>query len=271
MGTSSQVPAARSAVQVLRFLAGQAGPATAADIARGLDLPRSSVYHLLAVLAEEGFITHLPEERRWGLGLAALDLGSAYARQAPLARLGRPVVAKLVDTTGESAHLAVLHGTEVLYLVEERAHGRPALVTDVDVRLPAHLTASGRAILAALPPVQVRALFPASHPFVDRTGSGPRTPRELRDLLRVTRARGHAEEDGDVTPGLASVGRAALDHTGRPVAGLTVTFLSDQADAVRRASLAAAVGRAADELGRRLGGLRRGPTLRAPAPEPPPI
>ena len=54
----------------------------------------------------------------------------------------------------------MLHGRDVLYVVEERAPGRPPLVTDVGVRLPAHLTASGRAILAALPAAQVRALYP---------------------------------------------------------------------------------------------------------------
>lgn len=252
MGASSEVPAARAAVRVLTYLAAQAGPSPAAAIAQGLGLPRSTVYHLLAVLAEEGFVVHLPEERRYGLGVAALGLGSAYARQAPLTRLGRPVVARLVEATGESAHLAVLHGREVLYLVEERAPGRPVLVTDVDVRLPSHLTASGRAILAGLPPAQIRALFPGPAAFADRTGRGPHTLRELRTLLRETRERGWATEDGDVTPGLTSVGRAAVDHTGHPVAGIAVTFADDAAPQ-RRADLAEAVGRAASELSRRLG------------------
>lgn len=256
MGTSSRVPAARNAVRVLTWLAAQAGPAPAAAIAHGVGLPRSTTYHLLTVLADEGFVVHLPEERRWGLGLSALELGSAYARQAPLTRLGRPVVARLVDAVGESAHLAVLHGREVLYLVEERAKGRPALVTDVDVRLPSHLTASGRAILAGLPGAQVRALFPDAAAFPDRTGTGPRTLTALRAVLRDTRRRGWAVEDGEVTPGMASVARAAVDHTGRPVAAIAVTFVAGDVDDDRRRALAAAVGRAADELGARLGARR---------------
>ena len=69
----------------------------------------------------------------------------------------------------------MLHGRDVLYVVEERAPGRPPLVTDVGVRLPAHLTASGRAMLAALPPAQVRALYPDRGAFVDRHGPGPRS------------------------------------------------------------------------------------------------
>lgn len=257
MGASSEVPAARNAVRVLAFLAAQAGPAAAGAVAQGLGLPRSTVYHLLAVLADEGFVVHLPEDRRYGLGLSALQLGSAYARQAPLTRLGRPVVARLVDTTHQSAHLAVLHGREVLYLVAERAPGRPALVSDVDVRLPGHLTASGRAILAGLPVAQVRALFPSPAAFADRTGTGPRSLRELHEVLRRVRARGHAVEDGDVTPGLASVGMAAVDHTGRPVAGLAITFLAERVGQQERAELVAALGRAAAELSRRIGAPRR--------------
>lgn len=253
MGASSEVPAARNAVRVLAFLASHAGPSSAAAVSRELGLPRSTVYHLLAVLAEEGFVTHLPEARRWGLGLAALGLGSAYARQAPLTRLGQPLVARLVDRTRQSAHLAVLHGREVLYLVEERAPGRPALVTDVDVSLPSHLTASGRAILAGLPAAQVRALFPGAASFADRTGAGPRSPAELRALLRGVRARGWATEDGEVTPGLASVAHAAVDHTGRPVAGIAVTFVAADVPDAERAALAAEAGRAAAELSRRLG------------------
>jgi DNA-binding IclR family transcriptional regulator len=247
------VPAARAAVRVLSFLAAQAGPTPAATITRSLGLPRSTVYHLLSVLVDEGFVTRLPEERRYGLGVAALGLGSAYTRQAPLTRLARPVVARLVDATGQSAHLAVLHGREVLYLVQERAPGRPPLVTDVDVRLPSHLTASGRAVLAGLPPAQVRALFPGPEAFVDRTGEGPRDLRALQRVLREARARGHATEDGEVTPGLASVAQAAVDHTGRPVAGIAVTFAAADVDVDGRRALVAAVDRAATDLSRRLG------------------
>ena len=106
----------------------------------------------------------------------------------------------------------MLHGREVLYVVEERAKGRPTLVTDVGVRLPAHLAASGRAMLAALPPAQVRALFPDRGAFVQRHGVGPASLSALRGLLVDVRARGYALEDGEVTPGLRERG----DRGARP-------------------------------------------------------
>src|SRR5918997_1358355 len=182
-------PAARQTVGVLRRLARQPGPVPAAALARDLGVPRSTTYHLLAELVAAGFVVHLPEERRYGLGVSAFELGSAYMRQEPLARLARPVLGRLVETVGQSAHLAVLHGREVLYVVEERAPGRPPLVTDVGVRLPAQLTASGRAVLAALPASQVRAIYPDRGAFVDRHGKGPASLSALRAILSETRQR----------------------------------------------------------------------------------
>ncbi|GAA1851317.1 IclR family transcriptional regulator [Microbacterium koreense] len=222
-----QVPAADQTLRILAHLTRQRGPVPAASIAAALGLPRSTVYHLLATLQQHAFVVHLPEERRWGLGIAAFELAGGYSRQEPLARIGRPLLADLVDRVHESAHLAVMHGRDVLYIVEERAPRRPALVTDVGVRLPAHLTASGRAMLAALPREQVRALYPDAASFTDRTGRGPRTPRDLREVLRHTRAAGFAEEDGEITLGLRSIAVAVRDHAGWPAAGIAVTWRAD--------------------------------------------
>ena len=74
---------------MLRLLSRHSEPVPASTITRDLSLPRSSVHHLLAVLRDQGFVVHLAEERRYGLGLAAFELGSAYTRQAPLQRLAR--------------------------------------------------------------------------------------------------------------------------------------------------------------------------------------
>ncbi|MGN6722363.1 MAG: IclR family transcriptional regulator, partial [Marmoricola sp.] len=140
-----QVPAATRALRVLRYLATQPDPVPLDRIARAVDLPRSTAYHLINAMIEEGFVAHLSDDRCYGLGVAAYEVGTGYARQAPLQRIARRPLAALVDNLGQSAHLAVPHGRDVLYVLEERAPGRPPLVTDVGVRLPAHLTASGRA------------------------------------------------------------------------------------------------------------------------------
>lgn len=221
---AAQVPAAEHTLRILSHLASRPAPVAASAIARELDLPRSSVYHLLQALAAHGFVLHLREEQRWGLGAAAFELASGYTRQQPLTRLGRPLISALADRLGESAHLAVMSGSDVVYIVEERAPRRPALVSDVGVRLPAHLTATGRAMLAELSREQVRALYPDASAFSTRSGSGPRRPSDLRELLRTVRAAGFASENGEVTAGLRSIGAAVRDPSGWPVASVAVTW-----------------------------------------------
>jgi DNA-binding IclR family transcriptional regulator len=247
-------PAAGQALTVLRLLARHTEPVPASAIARDLDLPRSSVYHLLSVLCDQGFVVHLAEERRYGLGVAAFELGSAYTRQAPLQRLARQLLVRLVDETRHNAHLAVLHGRDVLYVIEERAPGRPPLVTDVGVRLPSQLTASGLAMLASLPPQQVRALFPSRDAFVQRHGIGPTTLPGLRSELARVRRDGFASEDGTVTPDFASVAAPVHDHTGHPVAGIAVTYPATEVTAEERQAIIDQVIGAATDLTRRVRG-----------------
>ena len=243
------VPAAARTLAILRLLAQQAAPLSAVTIARQLGLARSTTYHLLDTLVHEGFVVHVPEEHRFALGLGSYELDSGYSRQAPLQRVARVPLASLVDATGHNAHLAVLHGSEVVYVIEERAKGRAALITDVGVRLPAQLTATGRAMLAALPKEHVRALFPDPAAFVTRTDRGPTSYSSLSRLLVETRRRGFSEEAGEVTDGFSSVGAAVVDHSAHPVAAVALTFPSD----VRGDQLAASVVRTAHLLSRRLG------------------
>jgi DNA-binding IclR family transcriptional regulator len=252
----SKVPAAEHTLRILKLLASKRGPMAASTIATALGLPRSSVYHLLGVMEANGFVLHLHEEQRYGLGISAFELSSAYARQEPLSRLGRPLLAALVDVVGESAHLAVLHGRDVLYIVEERAKNRPSLVTDVGVRLPSHLTASGRAILAALPKSQVRALYPNAAAFSVRheTESPITKYSALSSHLNQVRQRGYATEHGEVTPGFGSIAAAVTDHVGWPTAAVAVTFLEDKLPAEQWPALAARVQKVADDLSIRIHG-----------------
>ena len=193
----SQVPAATRTLRVLRFLATQADPVPLDRIVRACDLPRSTAYHLLNTMIDEGFVVHLPDEHRYGLGVAAFEVGSGFTRQEPLARLARrPLAGSSIGPVTAPTSRCFTDAT-FLYVIEERAPGRPPLVTDVGVRLPAHLTASGRTILAALPASQVRALYPTGARSSTVTAQGPTSLSALRTVLSETRQRGHATEDGE--------------------------------------------------------------------------
>lgn len=250
----SQVPAAGRTLTTLRVLAAAPGPMTATALAHAVGAPRSSMYHLLSVMADAGFVVHFPEEERWGLGVVAFEIGAAYLRHDPLERLATPLLTAITKRTrGVVAHLAVLHGRETMYIAKSSSRRSDDVVVSVGVRLPATLTASGRAILAALPASQVRALFPGDRTLVDRTGRGPTSVQELRALLEVEAKQGFAFEDGFIEPGLASVAAPSADRDGRAIAAIAMTFDADQ-PATFRATAADQVRRAARELTLRLRG-----------------
>lgn len=250
---SPKAPAADATLRVLTFLAAQRGPVPAARVAAELDLPRSTTYDLLATLVAHGYALHLAGDRQYALGPSAYELAAGYARHAPLARVGRRALERMVDAIGESGHLAVLHGKDVLYVIEERARSRAraTLVTDAGVRLPAHLTASGLAMLAELPPVQLRSLYGNNGDFVRRTSAEtPSTPAQLRASLAEVRRDGVAFEHGSVTEGFSSVAAAVVDHAGWPQAAVAITWKDGQIDERQIAACAHAVRRTADDVTR---------------------
>jgi DNA-binding IclR family transcriptional regulator len=250
------VPAARHTLGVLRYLATRSGPARAATMARDLGVPRSSMYQLLAVMRDEGFLVHYPEDGTFGLSGLVAELGTASRRTERLGRLARPLLERLVGAADVPvvAHLAVLGGSDVIYAGRVQGFRAPTTVSSIGVRLPAHLTATGRAMLAALPPAQVRALYPSRVLLTHRNEAGPSTLPELDRLLAETRERGWAIETGDVTAEYASVGAAAADHNGYPVAAIGLTYRRDAVDAHAADRLGEAVVQIADALTARLTG-----------------
>ena len=231
-------------------------PATAARLAKRIGIPRSSCYQLLEVLKSQGFAIHFQDDKRWGLGLAAWELGSAYQRHEPLERLAKPVITKLVSELAEKTpvvgHLGVLDGSDVLYLLEQRPAKSLKLVTDVGVRLPAHLTASGRALLAHLDQKQLSASF-RGRELTTRTNLGPRNLLELKQLLTQEKDQGFALEVDEVTMGYASVGVAIVDHLGHPMAGLAITLQSRELEKLQLSQLAQVLIASANDLSRKFG------------------
>jgi DNA-binding IclR family transcriptional regulator len=225
---SSQVKSAERLLDVLELLAHESRPLSTMTIAGECGIPKSSAHQLLNVMRDRGFVSYQERERTWGLGAALFRIGSAYLRSAPLQRLGRQLLEELARRTGDTSHLAVLRGTEVLYVDKEQPVGDgTSLVTEIGVRLPAHLTAVGRAILAQLPPAEVVGRY-GDAPLARRTGRGPRSLRALQRELREISACGYALDREMVTAGISCLAAPVFGHDGAPEAAIGVTFISAQ-------------------------------------------
>jgi DNA-binding IclR family transcriptional regulator len=207
-------------------------------------------------MMDEGFVVHYPEVQAYGLSRLLSEIGTSSIRTERLGRLATPLLERLVAGAAIPvvAHLAVLSGPDVMYVARIQGFRAPTTVSRIGVRLPAHLTATGRSLLAGLSASQVTALYPHDRDLIVRAGAGPRTRSELDRILGRARSDGWADEDGEISPDYASVGAASVDSNGYPVAAVGVTYRTDAADAASRAALGASVRSTADALTARLAG-----------------
>jgi DNA-binding IclR family transcriptional regulator len=218
-----------------------------AEIARALGLTRSAVFRVVHTLTELGFLLSDPAGGRYGLGPALLRLGHGVLAARDVVGEAMPVLEALRDRTGWSAHLGVLEGAEVVYLLRAPARRGQAGIVHVGSRLPAHATAMGRVLLAHLEEAALAQLWqaPARRPLPPL---GPVLRR-----ARADRARGHVLHLGEFEQGVASIAAPLRDAAGAVVAAINVSTRIEQAPEAGRGAARAALMDAAAAISARLG------------------
>jgi DNA-binding IclR family transcriptional regulator len=234
------------ALQVLDLF-GPARPEIAvADVARELGIDRSIASRLLGALAAREYVAQDDATGRFRLGIRVLDLGSLYLQNDRLAAAALPELHALATQTGGIANLFVLHDGQAVRLAADPARPMTA------VRVPAHCTAAGKVLLAALDDVGVRAV-------IARRGLAPRTPRSITDpevLLRCladVRASGYASELEETNLGRGCLAAPVRDVTGRTAGAVSFSLLASQITAERTPALVDAVREAALRVSESLG------------------
>lgn len=192
------------------------------ELARGIGMTRSAAYRLVYTLAELGFLARDPERKTYRLGPRVLSLGFAYLASQELAEIARPHLEALRDRTDCSAHLAVLDGTEIVYIA--RYADKKALTSRISVgtRFPAHATSMGRAILAQLPADEVRRRF-TGRTLARFTPATPTTLKTLLATLEEDRVRGCVLSRSNFEAGIASVAAPVFDADGNVVAAINIS------------------------------------------------
>jgi DNA-binding IclR family transcriptional regulator len=252
--TSTPDTSGRRVLRILHYLAQHQRPVLASAIARDCTFPRSSTYRLLHVMAEERFVTYYPDEGRWGLGLAAYELGTGYLLSDPLARQAAGILVRLAAETGAFTAIGVLDGTDV---VVSRTQIPEAATAWADVhshiRYPAHRTAMGRAILLGRDERELEALYGdrALAPLGEDADQG--ALENLIADLRDAEAVGYTASLNDLDDGITGYAAPVKSAVGRVVAALAVGFLEDPPSGSELERVLVALLAGASELSARLG------------------
>jgi DNA-binding IclR family transcriptional regulator len=206
-------------LQVLEAVARAGDPLTVAEAAASVGLDRTVAHRLVATLAARGYLQR-DGSGGYRLGPTCLALASAIT---DLRTMARPFLEELGDATGETVHLCVLSGREVVFLDGIESVHTLRVGNRTGRLLPAHATSVGKALLAALPAEQVRTLYERSD-LVAVTGRTITDRDALERQLAVTRERGYATNHGESENGVGSIGIAVRNPTGEPRAALSVAL-----------------------------------------------
>jgi DNA-binding IclR family transcriptional regulator len=207
----------KATLAVLDLLAAQS-PLSLSEIARELGLAKSTLHRIGAVLVERGWAVK-DSDGRFALGIRALRLGSSSS-DLPIVIAFRTAAAEFLTRHDETIALAVLDGDESLFLAFEETSQPVRLVTHIGSKTPAFASASGRVVLASLPPASVAATF-GGKLLVTPTGRRLNGVAELQAILEEVRVQGYAENWEETAESLYVASVPVVNGEGTTLAALT--------------------------------------------------
>jgi DNA-binding IclR family transcriptional regulator len=238
------------AVAILEILA-RDGEAGVTEVARELDVHKSTASRLLAALSRRELVTQDTARGRFRLGVGILRLAGAAARRLDVVQESRPVCQALAREVGETVNLAILSGRDALYL--DQVAGPAALSPHnwAGQRIPLHATSDGKILLAYLPAEKVAEhLTPPLRRFTDRTIT---SLAEFPRVLANVRQRGYATAVDELEQGLTAVAAPVRNAEGQVIASISASGPSFRIPDERIGAAAGSVRRAAAAVSRRLG------------------
>jgi DNA-binding IclR family transcriptional regulator len=214
------VPGLERGLRILQLFDRSRKVIGAAEMARALQIPRSTAFRIAQTLEHLGFLVR--ENEAYRVGPAVLRLGFEYIASLEFTELARPIVERLRDESGFSAQLVIRDGQEVVVVLKAMAQTTFSSNVNVGTRMPAHATILGRVLLADADDRSLAALYPgATLPKV--SSKSPKSLGELKRLLREDRARGYGVSESFFEQGISAVAAPVRDGTGAAIAAISIT------------------------------------------------
>ncbi len=246
------IPSVLKAARMLDVVAASRNPFSLAELSKTLALPKSSTLSICTSLAQAGLLTRF-DDGTYHLGTHLVDLAYAYLSRTDLTQEFGRAWDSLHMMPEESAVLAVMDGTDVVYVACRNGSQPFALTYRIGMRLPAHCTATGKAFLSTMTGEQVRQHYRGKK--LERlTPNSLTTLKSLLPNLETARKNGFAVDDEEAREGMLCYGAPIFDASGRQAVAAVALSMMKTAGAARAADLAAkTVHELAELMSHRLG------------------
>lgn len=255
-GQRSLAPAVTRAISVLDVLAANRGrPLGPSELGRRLGIAKSSVSNICSALAAGGLLRHVDGE--YCLGQRLVEYSEAYLAGVDLVQQFHETCLTLAEHEEETLQLAVLDGSDVVYLARRDGHHPIRLASEVGRHLPATCTAVGKAMLAGLSPAELDRLIGETDELPQLTPKSIRTRHELDTQLAEIRKRCYATDDEEAGEGIYCLARTIPARTpSGSAAAVSVTMLKARHSPERERRVLDVLGSLTADLAARLGSTR---------------
>src|SRR5215813_4695658 len=156
---TGQVQSLTRGLSILEALAGSAGGLTLTDVAQRAQLPPSTTHRLLSTLGKMGYVYQAEDLGLWYVGLQAFTVGAGFLANRDFVAQSHVYMRKLMEQSGETANLAILDGTEAVFIAQVQCHEMMRTIVKLGSRVPLHASGVGKAIFASLPDEQINAIL----------------------------------------------------------------------------------------------------------------
>jgi len=249
-----KIQSVERALSLLELLAEAPSGIRLNDISKSLALNVSTCHHLLSTLVDRGYVAQSRRDRAYFLGNKVVELSGSRMRQFNLADTAIGDLRTLNDETGETVHLAVLQGDELVTIAVLDSRHAVRVVSGQGGKSEAiHATATGKAMLAWLPEGEIDRIIKRSgmNRFTDKTITDRKA---LMEELRQVRRNGFSLDNEEFQPGVICVGAAIRDHAGAVVGAISCSLPTMRVDAQRLLTVETDVKTAARTISENLGG-----------------
>lgn len=192
------------------------------ELARQLQLDRSTTYRILLSLEKCGLVEKDRKTGEYSLGMSAFEIGNTYLRQMDFIQISKPIMADLAFKVQETVHLAVLSDSEIVYVDKVDSPRTLGVISKIGQRAPVYCTALGKVLLAYQPKGEVSRIINEIRlkPFTKNTIT---SKKKLREELKKIRKRGYALDPREYEEAVECIGAPIWNHLGDIIAALSIS------------------------------------------------
>ena len=248
-----QVQSLTRGLQILEALGRAEGGLTLTEVGHRVALPVSTTHRLLATLEKMRYVYQAGDLGLWYVGLQAFAVGSSFLGNRDFVAQSHTYMRRLMEQSGETANLAVLDGSEAVFIAQVQCREIMRLLVKLGSRAPLHASGVGKAIFAALPDEQIDAILKVRGlPRI--TESTIVAPETMWAALRVIRQRGWSFDDEEHLLGTRCVAASIYDEHAEPLGAISLAGPATRLPDARIKQLGQLVAHIAEDLTRKVGG-----------------